>query len=209
MPRRKPIGWPKLMRGKQLKGGTVAYFWEPPTWARKAKCPVRSEPLGVDYAIAKTRCDDVLNPQFDAWRRKGEISEPNATPGTFDWMASLYKSNPKYRSRPVKTRKSFDSALAMVAKHRLKDGRLFGGLSLASITPGAADRLFAKLKERPDGGERVRTALLAMQVCRRAWNVAHRDKPEHVPLDNPFARMGLSTKRSERGQYPMMSWHDS
>jgi hypothetical protein len=191
MPRRKPIGWPKLMRGKRLKGGTVAYFWEPPTWARKMKCPVRAEPLGVDYGIAKARCDDLLNPQFDAWRCKVEVSEPNATPGTFDWMAGPYKSSPKYRSRPAKTRKSIDAALALASKHVLKVGRRFGVLSLVSITPGVADRLFAKLEEKPSGGKRTRTALLSMQYCRRAWNVARRDKPDQVPFANPFAKMDI------------------
>lgn len=182
-----------MMRDKRLKGGVVHYYWASPTWAKKAGCPVQAEALGADYAIAKPRCDDVLNPQFDAWRTGIAIAPGmKVLPDTFDWMVSVYKSNPKYRDRPPKTRKSFDAALALASKHKLKDERLFGSLSLASITPGAADRLFAKLKEKAGGGERVRTALLSMQVCRRAWNVAHRDKPEQVPLDNPFARMDIA-----------------
>jgi hypothetical protein len=74
----------------------------------------------------------------------------------------------------------------------MKDGRRFGAVALASISPGVADRLFIKLKARPSGGERVRTAILAMRVCQRAWNVARRDKPEWVPSINPFEKMGLS-----------------
>jgi hypothetical protein len=194
MPRRKPAGWPKLMRAKRLRRGAVGYYWEPPSWAKKAGCPVLPERLGSDYAVAKQRCDDVLNPQYDAWRTGARVGAPLAASGTFDWMVGIYKSTPKYRKLPAKTRKSFDAALALASKHKLKDGRLFGALTLRSITPGAADRLFAKLKERVSGGERVRTALLAMQVCRRAWNVAHRDKPEQVPLANPFTKMGISYK---------------
>ena len=113
-------------------------------------------------------------------------------PGTFDWMTAVYKSNPKYREKPAKTRKSIDAALALVAKHVLKDGRKFGSLALVSITPGVADRLFAKLKEKPGGGTRTRTALLSMQYCRRAWNVARREKPDQVPLANPFTKMDIS-----------------
>jgi hypothetical protein len=45
---------------------------------------------------------------------------------------------------------------------------------LQSITPGAADRLFEKLKKKPGGGERIRTAILAMRVAQRAWNIAQR-----------------------------------
>ena len=65
-------------------------------------------------------------------------------------------------------------------------------LSLISITPGAADRLFDKLKNKPDGGERVRSAVLSVTVCKRAWNVARRDKPKIVPWENPFDKMELS-----------------
>jgi hypothetical protein len=192
MPRRKPLGWPRYMRAKHLQGGLVAYFWEPPTWARRRDCPAHAEPLGTDYGAAKQRCDDVLNPQLDVWRTGGEIPEPQVGPGTFDWMVSVYKTNPKYKDKPLRTRKSIDAALALVAKHTLKDGRTFGVLALSSITPGVADRLFAKLKMKPGGGTRTRTALLSMQYCRRAWNVARREKPEQVPLANPFTKMDIS-----------------
>jgi len=40
----------------------------------------------------------------------------------------------------------------------------------------------------------VRTAVLTMRVCQRAWNVARRDKPVTVPALNPFEKMGLSYK---------------
>jgi hypothetical protein len=112
-------------------------------------------------------------------------------------MVSVYKANPKYKDKPPRTQKSIDAALALVAKHVLKDGRTFGALALSSITPGAADRLFAKLKEKPGGGTRIRTALLSMQYCRRAWNVARREKPEQVPLANPFTKMDINY-RAER-----------
>jgi hypothetical protein len=191
MPRRKPAGWPRYMRCKLLSG-RAAYFWEPPTWARKARCPVRAEPLGSDYAVAKRRCDDVLNPQLDAWRTGRNVQEPAARPGTFNWMVAVYKSNRKYKSRPPRTQKSIDAALALASKHELKDGRLFGELTLTSITPGGADRLYEKLEEKPGGGKRTRTALLVMQYCRRAWNVAWREKPDHVPTANPFKKMDIA-----------------
>jgi hypothetical protein len=201
---------------RRLAGGTTAYYWVPPTWAAKAGCPIKSEALGVEYADAKGRCDKVLNPQFDAWRTRG--SEPSAparaTVGTFNWMAAVYKTSPKYRDTDAKTRKSYDAALRLVSEYLLKDGRTFGCLTLNSITPGAADRLYEKIRSvvEPvvdtegkkvidrDGKpvtrerQRTRTAILAMAVCKRAWNVARRDKPEVVPLANPFAKMGLSYK---------------
>ena len=132
----------------------------------------------------------MLNPQFDA-RRTGAKRPSPAVLRHIRLDGAIYKSNPKYQDRPPKTA-DIDAALALAAKHQLKDGRLFGSLALASITPGAADRLHAKLKEKPGGGTRARTALMAMQYCRRAWNVARRDKPELVPLANPFTKMDIT-----------------
>ena len=93
MPRRKPIGWPKLMVARRLKSGATAYYWVPPTWAVKAGCKVRSEALGTDYAEAKRRCDEVLNPHFDAWRLRDETppADERTVAGTFDWMTAVAK----------------------------------------------------------------------------------------------------------------------
>jgi hypothetical protein len=106
--------------------------------------------------------------------------------GTFDWMVATYKVSPKYTNLPAETRSSYDRMLNMVSVLPLKDGRAFGSLMLASITPGAADKLHERIKVNPKGGERIRTAVLAMKVCQRAWNVARRSEPKAVPSDNPF-----------------------
>jgi hypothetical protein len=194
MPRRKPLGWPRYMVPRRLRSGATAYYWVFPTWAKKDGCALNIEALGTDYADAKKRCDEVLNPQFDAWRKREDISFPSnrAGVGSFDWMVAVYKSSPLYRKLPAKTRKSYDAALRRASQHKLKDGRDFGGLALTSITPGAADRLYDKLKDRPDGGERLRSAVLSVTICKRAWNIARRDKPKIVPWENPFDKMELS-----------------
>jgi hypothetical protein len=194
MPRRKPLGWPRYMVARRLRSGATAYYWVIPTWAKKTGCILGVEALGTDYADATKRCDELLNPQFDAWRKGAAIalSTDQAFTGSFDWMVAVYKSSPLYSKLPRKTRKSYDAALRLASEHTLKDGRKFGMLSLSSITPGVADRLFAKLKERPDGAERVRTAILSVTVCKRAWNVARRDKPKIVPWINPFDKIELN-----------------
>ena len=189
MPKRKPVGWPELMTAKRLASGAIAYYWAPPTRAKSAGCPVSAEALGTDYGEAKKRCDDVLNPHYRAWLRNGEASPDGAsaiTRGTFDWMVSIYKASPKYTKLPAETRSSYDRMLRMVSTLPLKDGRDFGTLMLPSITPGAADKLFERIKINPKGGERNRTAVLAMKVCQRAWNVARRSEPKLVPHQNPF-----------------------
>jgi hypothetical protein len=192
MRRRKPKGWPSYMAEKKLASGHVAYYWQPPTWARKTGCPVQSEPLGTDYAEAKRRCDDILNPHFHAWLRQDEVSETSRPLRcTFDWLVTVYKTSPKYLKLTPGTQADYDAVLSLVSRHMLQDGRSFGELFLKSISPGAANRLHAKLVEG-GRGNRQRTAKLAMDVCRSAWRTAHRDKATVVPLENPFAQMGLS-----------------
>ncbi|MGA8977027.1 MAG: hypothetical protein WB496_28300, partial [Pseudolabrys sp.] len=87
--------------------------------------------MGTDYADAKKRFDELLNPQFDAWRKREQITllSDHAAPGSFDWMTAVYKSSPLYRKLPAKTRKSYDAALRLASQHTLKDGRKFGMLS--------------------------------------------------------------------------------
>jgi hypothetical protein len=197
MPRRKPVGWPDLMTAKRLASGSIAYYWSPPTRARKGGCLVVPEALGADYGAAKQRCDDVLNPHYRSWLTKGDGTEVGTKPGmrgSFDWMVATYKVSPKYTKLPADTRSSYDRMLKMVSALTLKDGRPFGPLTLSSITLGVADKLHERIKVNPKGGERIRTAVLAMKVCQRAWNVARRSEPKVVPLDDPFAKMGLTYK---------------
>jgi hypothetical protein len=194
MQRRKPLGWPRYMVARRLKSGATAYYWAIPSWAQRQGCKLEIEALGTDYADAKKRCDELLNPQLDAWRTHEDITlaRGQAAHGTFDWMVEVYKTSPLYYEKPAKTRKSYDAVLRLASQHNLKDGRSFGMLALNSITPGAADRLFARLKELPNGRKRVRTAVLSVTVCKRAWNIARRDKPQIVPPANPFDKMEIS-----------------
>jgi hypothetical protein len=152
---------------------------------------VGSEALGPDFSQAKARCDDVLNRQFDAWRKNETLSTLRPCVGTFDWMVEQYRNSPKWRKLAPGTQSDYDRSLALVSDYTLKDGRRFGELSLKSITPGAADRIHEQLRMAGDGG-RQRTAKLAMDVCRRAWGVVYRSHPTTMPVQNPFSKMGLS-----------------
>lgn len=193
---KKPAGWPSYMTAKRLKAST-AYYWSPPTWAKKQGCTIDAEPLGSDYTLAKARCDEVLNPQFESWRKRElPLETTRALPGTYDWLVAVYKSLPAYAKKPDKTRRSYDAALAIIADFKLKDGRRFGALGLKSITPGAVDRLYHKIL---DGGrgDRQRTAKLCIDVARNAWNKARRDKPTIVPSENPFKGVEIEYEPKE------------
>ena len=64
---RSALPLPRYVVRKPLKNGW-GYFFNVPTWARKAGCPMNNEPLGTDHAAAVERAEKVLLPAFDAWR---------------------------------------------------------------------------------------------------------------------------------------------
>ena len=56
-PLRTALKLPRYCRRKPLKNGRWAYFFEPPTWARKQECPLEAEALGQNYDGAVSRAD--------------------------------------------------------------------------------------------------------------------------------------------------------
>lgn len=199
MPRSKPHGWPRYMIVKRTKNQGASYYWNVPTWARKKGCQLSNEALGGNYAVAKQRCDDLLNPQLDAWRQGSEPAPPRNITGTMDWMMAQFRDSKQFRDLAPSSMEDYDYTLGNLADYRLKDGRRLGNMHLASVTPGVADLLYEAL-EKPveEGGrKRTRSAVKAMVVARRAWNVAYRKEPKIVPSINPFSKMELKYKAEE------------
>ena len=123
-----PFQLPRYCRRKALKSGQYAYFFEPPTWARKQGCHVRAEALGTEYAAARDRAEQVLLPAFDSWRSRGltDMAPPLPVPGTFDWLACIFKSHQKWKEIGTSTQRCYDQGLSLFANHILKDGRGWG-----------------------------------------------------------------------------------
>ena len=69
-PPRSALPLPRYVLRKRLKDAW-GYFFNVPTWARKAGCPVKNEPLGPDYDVAVRRAEMVLLPAFDSWLSGG------------------------------------------------------------------------------------------------------------------------------------------
>src|SRR3546814_334883 len=112
---RKPAGWPRFMRAKRLKDGSTAYYWEVPS--AYPNCKMQGEALGSDYAIAKTRCDELLNPNFNSWRLGQGSSETGTTAtGSFDWLVGQFQKSPQYRRIAKKTRRDYDNGLAQIGR---------------------------------------------------------------------------------------------
>jgi hypothetical protein len=204
-PPRTALPLPRYVRRKPLAGCKWAYFFEPPTWARRTGCPVSAEPLGHDYSAAVRRAEDVLLKAFDSWRTGGlsDMVPIGPAPGTFDWLVSIFKAHQAWADIDRKTRRLYDQGLALFSGHVLKDGTRVGSKRIADFTRGFVDAIYAKLliveETKADGSivkrERRRFANAAMTACRRAWFVGQRAEEKHVPAINPFSKMGLKKRR--------------
>ena len=139
---------PRYVLRKPIKSGGWRYFFNPPSWARKAGCPVGNEPLGDDYDAAVQRAETVLLPAFDSWRSGGGTDTPVAgvaKPGTLDWIFAEYRADRRYTALDVRTKRNHEVGFRLVGQYIMKDGRRLGDVSLAAINTAVADTLYAKL----------------------------------------------------------------
>lgn len=210
----------RYMRRKPLKSGCWAYFFEPPTRAREAGCPVEAEALGGDYATAVKRAEEVLLPALDSWRTRGlsDLVPSGPLLGSFDWLVNVFKNHQAWKDIDHKTQRLYDQGLALFADYRLKDGGRAGGERLSDFTRGFVDAIYAKLltvEETDAEGnkitrERRRFANAAMVACRRAWFVGQRAEERIVPAINPFSRMGLKARAPGQPlrETPTATWEE-
>ncbi len=214
------LKFPRYCRRKPLKSGQWAYFFEPPTWARKQGCHVKAEALGEEHVAAVERAENILLPAFDSWRSRGltDMVPDSSVPGTFDWLVSIFKAHQKWKEVDHKTQRFYEQGLALFAGHRLKDGSRAGSKQISDFTKGFVDAVYAKLlvvEDEDAGGnivkrERRRSANAAMTACRRAWFVGQRAQETKVPVINPFSRMGLKTRAPGQParQTPTATWDE-
>lgn len=187
---------PRYMRAKKLASGLIAYFWEPPHWARRPAmrhdrlCPVTATPLGADLAKAILSAE-ALNEALDQWRR-GDVSSQAAI-GTVRWLFSWYQTQRKFTKNAAKTQSDYRKIMAAVADLPMRVGT-FGDRSAAKIDTEVADKVYEKFAPR---GERQ--AMYVVQVCRAAWNWAGRyEKQTGIKRgENPWSGMGVSYKAKD------------
>src|SRR5262245_47072498 len=184
----KPAGWPRYMREKPLKGGGVAYFWEPPKLFRSQGFPGHAEALGRDYATAKARAE-LLTAHLDAWRTGRNsvlVEEERKAFGTVSWAFNCYLKSSSFENRvSERSRYEYRRALERIEQLPTKIGTTVGDLPVASMTPAAVDKIYADL-QKGKRGRRVRQANLSIDIARRAWKVVRWLHPAVMPAENPW-----------------------
>ncbi len=146
-PRRSALPLPRYVKRKPLKSGW-GYFFNVPTWARKAGCPVKNEPLGIDHDTAVARAENVLLPAFDSWR-SGGASDASASavaaPGTLDWVFAEYRADRRFTKLDKRTKRNHEVGFGLVGKYQLRDGRRLGAVRVALITTAITDAVYERL----------------------------------------------------------------
>jgi hypothetical protein len=219
-PLRTALKLPRYCRRKPLKNGRWAYFFEPPTWARKQGCALAAEALGQNYDAAITRAEMVLLPAFDSWRTEGlsDLGPIGVARGSFDWLVLEFKKQQKWKDIDPHTQRTYENGTKLFADHVLKDGTRAGSKQVRDFTKAFVDAVYAKLlvveSIDADGNvvrrERRRMAIAAMGACRRAWFVMQRAEEAIVPADNPFAKMGLKklAPGARQKETPTATWEE-
>lgn len=179
---------PSYTTAKLLKSGEVAYFWTRPVWAKQErhgrKCPVHSEALGTDLAIAIGKAD-LVNKAFSEWRLgiAGQLDK-DSVKGLFAW----YRQQDRFKKGTAKYQRDMRAYMSQLEAHQLKT-KTFGELKATDVQARHVDKIYAALQKESG----VRAATYAMQICRRVWNEAVRHKDKTKIEHNPFAKMGMKT----------------
>ena len=212
----KPLDWPRYMQVKKLAGGRVAYYWNLPTWAVRAGCPIPRIALGGSYGPAKKLAEE-QNALFKIWQLDRRLNldqiqlahervANRGGRGTVGWMFDEFTKTHDYRRLSRKTKLGYDSSMAILRAHRLPNGTHLEDAQVSKMTPGDADKVFERVAYRIEGelgepGEpRFSTASACIRVFKRAWNVVHRRHHLLVPKENPF--VGVRTKQTGVEVFP-------
>ena len=192
----KPVGWPRYMIAKELRAGTVAYYWNVPKRDLQAGCLLHRESLGTDYSAAIQRAD-MLNAHLDAWRggRTGTPSpEHHTSYGTVDWWFDTYLRSPAFAKLADRTKPGYRHQLNLFADMTTRKGQRLGELPARAITAAAVDKIYTRLLEGTDGQVHTRRANHTIDIAKKAWTVVQRTHPHQFLVSNPF--IGLTRFRT-------------
>ncbi len=187
--------WPRYMTVKRLRGrgreGVLSYYWEPRPADRKTGFTLPAEALGSDYSAARDRAT-LLNAHLDAWRAGSSVTkslDAGSRMGSVDWWHEHYFRSEAFTRLSLRSQEDYREALGRLAdvETSLSDtgtGRKlrFGELPVSSVSPAAADKLYAKLRQ---DGRVTRQANYAIDVARRAWKIVARAYPSTFLINNP------------------------
>ena len=174
---------PRFVEVRRLADGLVAFYFCIPKYYRKLGCEIANEPLGPSYEAAcgedgKGGRAAALNALFDEWndQRKGEPIEQAkiARYGSIDWLFRQYKTEKAYLEKvSPRSRPDYERIMQMICDAVGKSGRRIGERQIGEVTPRAADKIYEKIIDGPNG-LRLRQGEKVVGLCRKAWRIMRR-----------------------------------
>jgi hypothetical protein len=185
---------PRFVEVRRLADGAVAFYFCIPKYYRKLGCEIANEPLGPSYEAAcgedgKGGRAAALNALFDEWndQRKGEPIEQAkiARYGSIDWLFRQYKTEKAYLEKvSPRSRPDYERIMQMICDTVGKSGRRIGERQIGEVTPRAADKIYEKIINGPDG-LRLRQGEKVVGLCRKVWRIMRRLHPELFDKKHP------------------------
>ena len=149
-----------------------------------------------------------LNELFNEWNynRLGKIvgTSKLLRYGTVDWLFREYRISKAYLDKVApRSRPDYERTMLLIADLLTKKGDRIGSLSVRSITPRAADKLYGKIIHGKKG-LRLRQGEKAVALCRKAWNVVRRLYPDDFDNQVPNPWDGVTRRprtKKETGRH--------
>lgn len=198
------ITLPRFVIAKAGKTG-LSYYWNPPVYWRKQaeaqgrKYPFDSQKLGQDLRQGELDAAALPhNARFDEWRQGGVVSPTRlyAAHGSVEWLFEQYLASEIFKRR-VSLRAQADYRLIFkaVAAIPTKTGGRFGSLPVASVTPAAAEKIYAAMIV----GDKFRRGEKVVMYCKTVWRLMQPHHPTLFRPDVPNPWIGVQlVKRARR-----------
>lgn len=190
------ITLPRFVIAKTLKSGT-AYYWNPPLyWQRQAAALGRKwlfdrVTLGLD--LSQRELDDaarLYNTQFDDWRhgsKDGPVRRYGAY-GSVEWLFATYLQSETFKRRVAeRSRADYRRLFDAIGRIPTKDNSTFGRLAIETVTPAAAEKVYAKLI----AGGRYRQGEKAVMYAKTVWRLMQPHYPREFRTDVPNPWTGV------------------
>lgn len=199
---------PKYVRPYLSSSGESTFYWEPPAYYRKKAAsegvpfPFDNITLGIGLnAQALERAAKPYNDSFDAWRREAKHPDGPKTLGqygTVRWLIETYLRSEQFMEKVGEiSRPDYRNVFRAVCDLPTKVDRAVGELPVKSISPRAADKIYARMID----GEKYRRGEKAVVYCKTAWSVIGRLYPDSMARDprDQDDPQSLDRRRQEKG----------
>jgi hypothetical protein len=185
---------PRFVEARRLANGLAAFYFCIPKYYRKLGCEIANEPLGTSYEAAcgengKGGRAATLNALFAEWNdhRRGEpIAQAKiARHGSIDWLFRQYKTEKAYTEKvSPRSRPDYERIMQLICDTVGKSGRRIGERQIIEVTPRAADKIYEKIINGPEG-LRLRQGEKVVGLCRKVWRIMRRLHPELFDKKHP------------------------